>query len=84
MTRKFKEVIGVNLQTYIRICRFHAAKMLLFGEQDLSMTEVGYLSGYYDQAHFARDFKKLSGVKAKNFIQLCAFQKQIPQRKKAS
>jgi helix-turn-helix protein/uncharacterized protein DUF6597 len=84
MTRRFKDIIGVNLQTYIRICRFHTAKMLLFQEQDLSMTEVGYLSGYYDQAHFAREFKKLSGAKAKNFIPLCVFQKSIPQQQKAS
>ena len=74
MARRFKDIIGSDLQSYIRMCRFGLAKQLLFEDQDLSMTEVAYRAGYYDQAHFSKDFKTLSGTRASDFIPRCAFQ----------
>jgi hypothetical protein len=72
MARRFKDIIGVNLQTYIRICRFSRARWFLFQQNTLNLTDIGYLSGYYDQAHFSKEFKKLSGANAKYFTPVCA------------
>lgn len=80
MTRWFKEIIGINLQAYIRICRFGLAKSLIYQNQYLSLTEVGYLSGYYDQPHFSREFKKLSGLNAKDLFPHCALQKMLHEK----
>lgn len=75
MARRFKSTVGVNLRAFIRICRFERAKLLFFSEQGLSLTNIGYLSGYYDQPHFSREFKKLSGSNARDFFPFCALQK---------
>ncbi|MCD0470354.1 helix-turn-helix domain-containing protein [Flavobacterium sp. JAS] len=72
LSRMFKQIIGVNIQTYRRLARFELAKQLLINETNASLTGVGYQSGYYDQAHFAREFKKLSGLTAKYFGPLCS------------
>jgi YesN/AraC family two-component response regulator len=45
---------------------------LIIKETTISLTGIGYQSGYYDQAHFAREFKKLSGLRAKYFGPLCS------------
>nr|WP_294874722.1 helix-turn-helix domain-containing protein [uncultured Pedobacter sp.] len=71
LSRMFKQIIGVNIQTYRRLARFEAARQLLIQETDTSLTNIGYQSGYYDQAHFAKEFKKLSGLRAKYFAPLC-------------
>lgn len=72
LSRMFKQIIGVNIQTYRRLARFELAKQLIIEETTISLTDVGYQSGYYDQAHFAREFKKLSGLRAKYFGPLCS------------
>jgi AraC-like DNA-binding protein len=77
MARKFKSTIGVTMRTYIRICRFETAKTLFFEANDHSLTSIGYLSGYYDQAHFSKEFKNLSGLNAKSFVPSCSLQKML-------
>lgn len=72
LSRMFKQIIGVNIQTYRRLARFELAKQLIIKETTISLTGIGYQSGYYDQAHFAREFKKLSGLRAKYFGPLCS------------
>ena len=32
-----------------------------YGNQDLSLTEIAFKYGYYDQSHFIHDFKQFSG-----------------------
>lgn len=71
LSRIFKQRIGVNIKTFRRLCRFEIAKTLLIKEESNSLTEIGYESAYYDQSHFAKDFKKLSGLRAKYFEPLC-------------
>jgi AraC-like DNA-binding protein len=71
-SRLFKKMVGVNLQTFRRLSRFEIAKKLLFQELNIPLTDIGYQSGYFDQAHFAREFKKLSGLNARKFEQLCS------------
>ncbi|STO11280.1 helix-turn-helix domain-containing protein [Flavobacterium hibernum] len=72
LSRMFKQIIGVNIQTYKRLARFELARQLIIKETTPSLTDVGYQSGYYDQAHFAKEFKKLSGLRAKYFGPLCS------------
>ena len=65
--RRFKALTGVTAQTFIRICRFaYARTQLLHGAPD-TLTSLGYDSGYFDQAHFSKEFKKLSKSSPKHF-----------------
>jgi len=77
LERKFKELTGVDIRTYIRICRFERAKLLLIQERNLKLTEVGYASGYFDQAHFSNEFKMLSKFRPKNFLGSSPFYKYL-------
>ena len=65
--RAFKSIIGADMQNYIRICRFDYAKNLLIKNPALRLTDVGLEAGYYDQPHFSKDFKRISGVRPRTF-----------------
>ena len=65
--RRFKALIGINLRTYVRICRFAHAKTSLLLSPTPSLTQLGYDAGYFDQAHFSRDFAALAEQPPKRF-----------------
>jgi AraC-like DNA-binding protein len=60
--RKFKERIGLTPKLYLRLVRFSNAYRMHERHPDYSWTSIAYASGYYDQAHFIRDFKEFAGV----------------------
>lgn len=61
LNRLFLTQIGINVKSYARLMRFnHVLKHV-----DRSLHPLIYISqeaGYYDQAHFDKDFKDISGV----------------------
>lgn len=60
LERMFKEQVGVSAKRYARIVRFrHIFKLLQ--KPDWSKAEATYLAGYFDQAHFNKEFKEFSG-----------------------
>ena len=58
--RNFKNFAGFSPKLFSRIIRFQAT-LQEYGNQQQSLTEVGYTCGYYDQSHFIHDFKEFSG-----------------------
>ena len=67
LERKFKELLGVNIQTFIRVCRFDQAKNQLLLSRKSKLTSLGYDLGYFDQSHFSKEFKRFSLVSPKKF-----------------
>lgn len=61
LSRKFQQCVGLSPKEYLRVCRFIQSLNHLKKYPTLSLTEVGYQSGYYDQAHFNRDYKTYTG-----------------------
>ncbi|GCD98701.1 helix-turn-helix domain-containing protein [Embleya hyalina] len=57
---RFRETVGLPPKTMARVLRFRHAIALLDGAPR-SWAEVAAEAGYYDQAHFNRDFKVLAG-----------------------
>ena len=58
--RLFADFVGMTPKRYLRLHRFHdALRRMKTGR--LSLVETAWQSGYYDQAHMAREFKDLSG-----------------------
>ncbi|MEO3947092.1 helix-turn-helix domain-containing protein [Gorillibacterium sp. CAU 1737] len=57
LERDFTTMLGITLQDYSRIRRFHRSIRLL---RRMSAAEAAYLSGYSDQAHMTKEFKKMS------------------------
>jgi AraC-like DNA-binding protein len=66
--RRFKEFSGFNPKMYARIVRIESA-IKSFNEFS-SLSELALNAGYYDQAHFIRDFKGLTGFSPLEFWKL--------------
>lgn len=59
--RNFKELTGFSARTYLRIIRFENAIQKRTASK-ASLTDFSLECGYYDQAHFNRDFKLFTGL----------------------
>jgi len=60
MERMFKDQVGVSAKRYARIVRFRYIFQLI-QKHEWSKAEATYLAGYFDQAHFNKEFKEFSG-----------------------
>ena len=60
--RKCKERLGMPAKMYARIARFHKAYKMLENRSTISWPDLTYEVGYYDQAHFIKDFKEFARV----------------------
>lgn len=62
----FKEESGENFTEYLANIRINKAKELL-EDPDLSIKEIGVMSGYSDPNYFSRIFKKHTGVTPREY-----------------
>ena len=60
LERLFNSHIGIPPQKFIEITRFHGSVMMI--NSPLDLTEIAYESGFYDQSHFIKSFKKYTGL----------------------
>jgi AraC-like DNA-binding protein len=61
LARRFGEDVGMTPKAYARLLRFErVVTRMRTGERDLSRLAIG--CGYYDQAHFNRDFRSYTGT----------------------
>jgi AraC-like DNA-binding protein len=42
--------------------------MLLIKDHHMNLTNIGYETGYFDQAHFSKEFKAFSKTRPKDFL----------------
>lgn len=68
LERQFKQRIGISPKKYLRLVRINRVMQLLQNGCPLDLTSVAYHCGYFDQAHFIKDFKALTGQKPKVFL----------------
>jgi AraC-like DNA-binding protein len=67
LERRFSSVIGMSPKQLSKIIRLQATLKLMGQKQFTSLTSLAYETGYYDQAHFIKDFKEFTGVSPKDF-----------------
>lgn len=63
----FLEKVGFSPKFLIRIARFQQAIGHLAHHNSASLTELTYLTGYYDQAHFIKEFNAFTGTSPSQF-----------------
>ena len=68
MERKFETAVGMSPKQLSRVVRLQSALKLLEQQKYSNLTSLAYESGYYDQAHFIRDFKEFTGISPKSFF----------------
>ncbi|MEY8687739.1 DUF6597 domain-containing transcriptional factor [Bacteroides sp. AN502(2024)] len=61
--RLFHSFVGINPKEYACIVRFQKAlaQMQHQAGEEINLAQIAYTSGYADQSHFIREFKKFSG-----------------------
>jgi len=72
IARWFSSEIGINAKKLARIARFHTALSMLH-----TANKPGFYfdCGYYDQAHFIRDFKEFTGITPEEYASIVARQR---------
>ena len=68
LTTRFREQIGVPPKAFARILRFDRGVRRLRREGDASLADIARECGYYDQAHFNRDFREFAGWTPTEFV----------------
>lgn len=61
LQRLFSEYVGVSPKWLIMRYRLHEAAARLAGDEPVTLAELALDLGYFDQAHFIKDFKTLVG-----------------------
>ncbi len=64
--KRFKEEIGISPSQYSKIIRIKSTLAILKADYQKSLTDLTYLLGYFDQAHFIKDFKSVTGISPKH------------------
>lgn len=59
--RLFAHYLGIPPKTVDRILRFQGALRALMHDPGGSLAEVAATAGYFDQAHFIKEFKRMTG-----------------------
>ncbi len=67
LERKFSSAIGLSPKQLSKTIRLQATLKMLLGKKFTSLTSLAYENEYYDQAHFIKDFKELTGFTPKEF-----------------
>jgi AraC-like DNA-binding protein len=59
--RFFRRYMGLSPKWYLRSLRLQYTLKVLSDEPSISMAELAFRAGYYDQAHFSKDFRVFTG-----------------------
>lgn len=67
LERRFSSAIGLSPKQFVKIIRLQTVLKMMVQKQFTSLTALALDGGYYDQAHFIKDFKEFVGMSPKQF-----------------
>ncbi len=68
LERKFREQVGINPKAFARITRFQVLMQAMRQGSPRALTGIALECGFYDQAHFIKEFKAFTGINPKAFL----------------
>ena len=69
MNRRFKEIIGENIFSYLLKSRINQAKVLLYTKK-ISVSQAAEMTGFCNVYHFSKMFKKITGKTPSEYIKM--------------
>jgi len=69
-SQRFREEVGLSPKAWCRLLRFQRALQQLHAGQPVRWAELALDCGYYDQSHFANEFRAFSGIDASSYSAL--------------
>jgi AraC-like DNA-binding protein len=66
----FEEYVGLTPKLFCRVHRFQRVLRLVHTAREVDWAQVANDCGYFDQAHFIRDFKGFSGVSPTTYLKM--------------
>lgn len=67
LERKFSSAIGLSPKQLSKTIRLQATLKMLLSKKFTNLTALAHENEFYDQAHFIKDFKELTGFTPKEF-----------------
>lgn len=67
LNRLFLTQVGMSMKYYARLARFNYV-LKNIQKSPCPFAELSQLAGYFDQAHFDKDFKAISGISPQNYL----------------
>jgi len=64
----FDKYVGVSPKDFVRVMRFQKVVSDIGNRREVDWQRVVYECGYYDQAHFIKDFKGFSGFSPRDYL----------------
>jgi AraC-like DNA-binding protein len=65
----FKKYVGLSPKMFSRINKFQKVIQLAEQQQKIDWTSLAYECGYYDQAHFIKEFRAFSGINPVSYLE---------------
>ncbi len=70
LEQKFAEQVGVGLKYYARIMRIRQVAETIQREQEIKLTDLAYDHGFFDQAHFIREFRHFTDMNPRLYVRM--------------
>ena len=72
LERVFRSRVGLPPKTLARLARLHRARLAVKLARDRQLVDIALDTGYFDQAHFTRDFRQVVGMTPARYRQRAA------------
>ena len=69
---EFRSHVGLTPKRFCRIRRFQQVVAHVAARKPINWADVAYTCGYFDQAHFANDFRAFSGFRPTEYLRKAA------------
>jgi len=67
---QFKRMVGISPKALAQLYRLKLVLRSIDPTHEVDWTEIAHQSGYYDQAHFSKDFRIFTGHSPTDYLQL--------------
>lgn len=69
---EFRSHVGLTPKRFCRIRRFQQVVAEVAARKPIDWADLAYACGYFDQAHFANDFRAFSGLRPSEYLRKAA------------